>query len=80
MSDKGFYNMIAEGTLYIEDMDIKKELDIEPQDATEPVNVIVYTEAQIKDFLSKKKSSNQLIEALEKTSEEQRIKFAQVAV
>lgn len=36
MYDPAFKNMIEEGILYIEDMEVKKELGIEPEDATEP--------------------------------------------
>ena len=44
MYDIGFQNMIKMGILYIEDMEVKKELGLEPQDATEPVNIIVLTD------------------------------------
>ena len=69
----GFKRMIDAGVLYIEDMDAKKKLGIEPEDATEPVNVIVlkdidknkymraYTVAQFKDAI-KKLSHDQLID------------------
>ena len=36
MYDPAFKNMIEEGYLYIEDMEVKKELGIEAEDATEP--------------------------------------------
>lgn len=69
----GFKRMIDAGVLYIEDMEEKKKLGIEPEDATEPVNVIVlkdidknkymraYTVAQFKDAI-KKLSHDQLID------------------
>ena len=41
MYDPGFANMINDGTLYIEDLEVKKELALEPEEATEPVNIIV---------------------------------------
>ena len=41
----GFKYMIDEGILYIEDMEVKKELAIEPEDAVEPENVIVLNDA-----------------------------------
>lgn len=44
MYDTGFKYMIDTGILYIEDLETKKELGIEPEDATEPVNVIVLSE------------------------------------
>ena len=33
MFDPGFHNMVMQGILYIEEMDVKKELCIEPLDA-----------------------------------------------
>lgn len=36
MYDDAFRNMIEDGTLYIEDMELKKELGIEPENAKEP--------------------------------------------
>lgn len=46
MYDPGFKYMIDTGMLYIEDMEVKKSLGIEPEDATEPVNVIVLTDKE----------------------------------
>lgn len=42
----GFNSLIKKGILYIEDMEIKKEVGLEPEDATEPVNIIVLTDKQ----------------------------------
>lgn len=52
MYDPGFKNMIEMGILYIEDMDVKKELGIEPEDATEPVNVIVLSDKEKQQLLT----------------------------
>lgn len=41
-----FRRMIENGIIYIEDMEVKKEVGLEPEDATEPVNIIVLTEKQ----------------------------------
>ena len=41
MYDPAFSNMVREGYLYIEDMDIKKEIGIEPEDATEPTIILL---------------------------------------
>ena len=41
MFDPAFSNMIHEGYLYIDDMDVKKELGIEPEDATEPTLILM---------------------------------------
>lgn len=47
----GFEYMINNGILYIEDMDAKKKLGIEPEDATAPVNVIVLTDADKRKYM-----------------------------
>lgn len=47
----GFEYMINNGILYIEDMDTKKKLGIEPEDATAPVNVIVLTDADKRKYM-----------------------------
>ena len=52
MFDPGFHNMLMQGILYIEEMDVKKELGIEPFDAEEPVNVIVLTDAEREKYLT----------------------------
>ena len=52
MFDPGFHNMVMQGILYIEEMDVKKELGIEPFDAEEPVNVIVLTDAEREKYLT----------------------------
>ena len=41
MYDDAFKNMIEDGTLYIEDMDFKKEIGLEPQEATEPTIIFL---------------------------------------
>ena len=40
MYDDAFRNMVEDGTLYIEDLELKKELGIEPEDAETPT--IIY--------------------------------------
>lgn len=40
--------MLKTGMLYIDDMSIKKEIGLEPEDATEPVNIIELTPARLK--------------------------------
>lgn len=52
MYDIGFKNMINMGMLYIEDMEVKKELGIEPEDATEPVNVIILSDRDKNYYLT----------------------------
>ena len=41
MYDNAFSNMIREGYLYIEDMDVKKEIGLEPEDATNPSIILM---------------------------------------
>lgn len=49
MYDDAFSNMIHEGKLYIEDMNVKKELGIEPEDAKEPT-IILLDEKTLKRY------------------------------
>lgn len=41
MYDPAFSNMIQEGYLYIEDMEVKKEIGIEPEDAETPTIILL---------------------------------------
>ena len=52
MYDTGFKYMIDTGMLYIEDLQVKKDLGIEPEDATAPVNIIVLSEADKKRYMT----------------------------
>ena len=52
MYDPGSEYMFRTGMLYIEDMDIKKEIGLEPEEATEPVNIIVLDEKQLNRYLT----------------------------
>lgn len=52
MYDIGFKYMIDTGILYIEDFETKKELGIEPADATEPVNIIVLSDLDKKRYMT----------------------------
>ena len=52
MYDPGSEYMFRTGMLYIEDMDIKKEIGLEPEDATEPVNIIILDEQQLHRYLT----------------------------
>lgn len=44
--DPGVEKMFRLGILYIEDMDVKKELELEPQDAKAPINIVMLSEAE----------------------------------
>lgn len=52
MYDPGSEYMFRTGMLYIEDMEVKKEIGLEPEEATEPTNVIVLDDAQLKRYLT----------------------------
>lgn len=52
MYDSGFKYMIDTGMLYIEDLEVKKELGLEPEDATEPVNIIVLSDNDMKRMVT----------------------------
>lgn len=52
MYDSGFKYMIDTGILYIEDLEVKKELGLEPEDATEPVNIIVLSDNDMKRMMT----------------------------
>ena len=39
--DVAFMNMVREGVLYIEDMDVKKEIGVEPEDAAQPTHILM---------------------------------------
>ena len=49
MYDPAFSNMVNEGYLYIEDMEVKKEIGVEPEDATTPTRILM-DEKQLKRF------------------------------
>ena len=79
MYDIGFKNMINMGMLYIEDMTAKKKLGIEPEDATEPVNVIVLSDIEKKKYL-KDYSTEKFKENIKKLSREQILDLADYAI
>lgn len=41
MFDPAFKNMVTEGMLYIDDMEVKKEIGIEPEDAEKPTIILM---------------------------------------
>ena len=49
MYDPAFSNMINEGYLYIDDMEVKKEIGVEPEEATTPT-LILMDEKHLKRF------------------------------
>ena len=48
--DKGFKNLIDTGILYIEDMQTKIDLGLEPEGATKPVNIRTLNEDDMKNI------------------------------
>lgn len=48
--ENGFRRMIESGILYIENMQDKIDLGLEPYDATEPTNIIVFNENEMKEL------------------------------
>ena len=49
MYDPAFSNMVKEGYLYIDDMEVKKDIGVEPEDAEAPT-IILMDEKQLKRF------------------------------
>lgn len=79
MYDPGTRYMFDNGILYIEEMETKKELGIEPEDAEKPVNVIVLTDKEKRDCLIKL-PYNKFTEMIDKLSIEQVSELAQYAI
>lgn len=52
MYNPGVEALFREGILGIDDLEIKKALGLEPDDATEPVNIIVLNDNQRKRYLT----------------------------
>lgn len=51
MYDPGVRYMFESGMLYIEEMETKQELGLEPEEAEEPVNIIILTDKQKRNCL-----------------------------
>lgn len=49
--DPGVESLFVDGVLGIADMDVKKKLGLEPEDAGEPVNIIVLSDKERKEWL-----------------------------
>lgn len=74
----GFERLLQNGMLYIEDMDTKKELGLEPMEADEPVNIIVLSDEKKEEVLTG--DLNDLKEILSKLSKDQKTDLTQFAV
>lgn len=49
--DPGVESLFVDGVLGIADMDVKKKLGLEPEEAEEPVNIIVLSDNERKEWL-----------------------------
>lgn len=49
--DPGFEYMLRKGILYIEDMQVKKDLGLEPEDAEKPVNILIFDNKSMEEIL-----------------------------
>lgn len=79
MYDRGFKYMIDTGMLYIEDMKEKQELGLEPEDAAEPVNIIVLNDKERRRYMVNL-SLKEFKEKVKKLSYEQVVQLADYAV
>ncbi len=79
MYDQGFKYMVETGILYIEDLEVKKELGIEPEDATEPENVIVLDDKERDQYMRLLTIKN-FKEKVDKLSFEQICELAEYAI
>lgn len=79
MYNRGFKYMIDTGMLYIEDLEEKKKLGIEPEDATEPVNVIILKDADKNKYMNMY-SVDKFKEEIKKLSYEQIVDLADYAI
>lgn len=77
--DPGVEYMFNNGMLYIEDLEAKKILGLEPEDAKEPENIIVLNDKQMKRYLSVA-PVKELKDILEKLSPEQRKNLVDFAI
>lgn len=77
--DPGSEYMFKTGMLYIEDMDVKKELGLEPEDATQPVNIIVLSDKDKERYL-KNLPLHEFKEKVKELSVEQRRDLVDYAV
>lgn len=77
--DPGVEYMFNNGMLYIEDLEVKKALGLEPEEAKEPENIIVLNEKQMKRYLTVA-PKQELKDILIKLAPEQRKNLADFAI
>lgn len=78
MYDPAFSNMLREGRLYIEEMEVKKKIGLEPEDAEEPT-IILMSDKQLERFWKNMPASQFKLE-IAKLTHEQIIMLAEYAV
>lgn len=79
MYNTGAQEMFRAGTLYIEDMEIKKEFGLEPEDADKPTNIILLSDKEIDEQIYKKQAW-ELKEIMLKLQPEHQKEFAAYAI
>lgn len=79
MYDPGVEALFTGGILGIEDMEVKKAVNLEPEDAEQPVNIIVLDDAQRKRYLTVMPNSEFKVE-VQKLPREQIRELAQYAI
>lgn len=77
--EPGVEYLFRHGILYIEDMDVKKALGLEEEDATQPTNVVVLTNKEMEELL-KESPVKEFNETLVSMSKEQKTNLAQYAI
>lgn len=77
--DPGVHYMFESGMLYIDELETKQELGLEPEDASKPVNIIVLDDKQKRECLIKK-PLEEFKKIVDKLSLEQINELAQYAI
>jgi len=79
MYENGVAQLFTDGYLSIDDMEVKKELGLEPEDAKEPENIVILTETQ-KENLLKNKPFVEFKKTLEGLTYNQVLEIAEFAI
>lgn len=77
--DPGVEYMFTQGILGIDDLDIKIALGLEPEGATQPVNIIILTDKE-REKLWREASKDEFLAQLKKLSNEQMQQLADYAI
>ena len=80
MYNPGVEYMFKTGILYIDEMEDKIALGLEPEGATKPENIIILTDDEKKEWMSSKKQSWELKAMLEKLSYEGKKDFCDFVI